>query len=200
MQNLDDSEEFFEVVQTSSNLSQTNITINNVKAEILLLFNKNSEDIDKVFEIIPESLPLQFKNVSLLISPMLIDLDNYYYIYDKKDDLVKKLYEDEIYYPDDFIKLINDNNISNFRQLDYIIDKYVVLTKDTNILNIKDKFTFIKNENNTLDDANNSRTVTYISSNYEMNINGLNSHVDMLIEVENKKSKIKYFDFYFRNK
>ena len=135
-----------------------------------------------------DNIPLEFENIRLNISINEINYKDYYNLNDK---LLKQKIDDEfnknINYTYDFFLLINKQKITSFRQIDYIINDYITLTKDKNILNIKDKFTYL--------DMNDTNS-TYVSCKYDIDISGLKSHTDMIFKVGEKKPMS--FDFYFK--
>ena len=188
LKNLNDSEKFFKVIQISTSLTQTNITVKNVQKEILKLFKKEKDNTDKLFKFLPETLPLQFENIRLTIKINEINYKDYYNLNDK---LLNKKTDDEfnknVNYTYDFFSLINKQKITNFRQIDYIIDDYIRITKDKDILNIKDKFTYL--------DMNDTNS-TYVSCKYDIDVSGLKSHVDMIFKVG--ETKTMSYDFYLK--
>ncbi len=191
MKNLDDSEEFINIMQTSSKFTQTNILVNNTKNIIIeLIKDKNlNEILDSLQRTKINILPLFYKDISVFIKvPVELDFNENYYLNAKnKSKLIKQLYDDEVYYPDDFVKIYKDKNITNFRQINYILDEYVSTTKDTNILKIQDKFNFISIDENT----------TAYRCDYDIDVSGLKSHVNMIVTLKNNKTDV-ILDFYFK--
>jgi hypothetical protein len=187
LKNLSDSDKFLKVVQTSSSLTQTNLTVINIQNEILKLFKKEQNNLDKLFKFLPETLPLNFENINIKIDTNQIDPKNYYNLNDK---LLKTKIDNEfkknINYMYDFFSLSKDKNISSFKQIDYIINEYIDITTDKDILNIKDKFIYFDTN-----DTNN----TYVSCNYDLDVSGLKSHSNMIFKVGELKPMVFYFYF-----
>jgi len=187
LDNLKDSEKFISISQNNSNLTQTNITILNLNAELKkLLNNVDKKYFDEIFE------KLQF--VSSFGNVVISNIKFYEYNLNDKYDIQKNYNStsdldiiENINYKYDLYELAKNKSILNNRQVDNIIDEYVRLTSDKKILNIKDKFTF------KLKDYNSSKT--YLSYNYDLQINNINSHIDVIFEHKSKKNI--YFDFYF---
>ena len=189
LKNLNDSEKFFKVIQTSTALTQTNITINNIKNEILTLFKKEKNNLDKVFEFLPEILPLEFENIKSIISINQIYPKDYYNLNDKLlNTKIDDEFKQNVNYTYDFFSLIKKRKITNYRQINYIIDEYITLTKDDKITNIQDKFIYFD-----MNDTN----ATYVSCKYDIDVSGLKSHVNMIFKASDTKPLS--LDIYFKN-
>jgi hypothetical protein len=188
VKNLQDTEDFIDMSQTTTSLTQTNITIKNVEKEILTLLKKHQNNLDFLFEQIPDTLPLSFANIDLFISIKELQKDtNYYNLSDKNlPNNIDVDFNENINYTYDFFELTKDKNITNFRQIDSIVQDYIKLTQDSKILNIKDKFLF--------EDYNESNR--YIFCDYTIDISSTKSKVNMIIEVKESQTKTVYFDFY----
>ena len=187
LDNLKDSEKYISISQNNSNLTQTNISILNLNAELKKLLNKiNKNDLDEVFEKLQFIPP--FGNV------VISNIKFSKYTLEEKYDIQKNYNAtsdtdiiDNINYRYDLYELAKNKVILNNRQVDNIIDEYINLTSDNKILNIKDKFTFKLKDYNS--------TKTYISYNYNLQVNNINSHIDVIFEHKTKQNL--YFDFYF---
>ena len=187
LDNLKDSEKYINISQNNSNLTQTNVTILNLNNEMKKLLNKiNKNDLDEIFDKLKFIPP--FGNV--IISN--IELEQYN-LEDKYD--IQKNYSEttntniieNIDYRYDLYEISKKKIISNYRQVENIINEYIKLTGDNKILNIKDQFTFKLKDYNS--------TKTYISYNYDLKINNINSHIDIVFE--HKSNKDIFYDFYF---
>ena len=196
LKNLDDSNEFINISQDTYNLTQTNITVNNVKDEVLKLFKNKKDNIDYLLGVLPNNLPLNFKNIMLQINITKIEPDELYNLNNPNiSDNIDDNMTNNIYYTYDFFSLIKDKNITNFRQIDSLVNEYIFITKDKKILNIKDKFSFL--DFNTSIDNNNSNTNIYIKCDYNIDVNGLKSNANMIFKVGDLHTM--YFDFYLKN-
>jgi len=182
LQNLKDSEKFFSLVKTNTNLTQTKVTIDNVNSEIIKFFNKyKDENLDDIFQRVPEILPLNYANINLSIKLTQLNLENKIYLNDK--NISKKIdYHsiDNSYY---FTSLLKDINVTNDKQVHKLVDDYYHYTKDKRIFELQDQLTFLQPAQD------------YIKCEYTIDINGLKSYVIMIFRF--KSTKITYLDFYF---
>ena len=187
LDNLKDSEKYIAISQNNSNLTQTNISILNLNTELKKLLNKiNKNDLNEVFDKLQFIPP--FGNVVISnIKFNQYNLEKQYDIQKNYNSTLDINIIENVSYRYDLYKLGKNKVILNNIQVDNIIDEYINLTSDNKILNIKDKFTF------KLKDYNSSKT--YISYNYDLQINNINSHIDVIFEHKTKKNL--YFDFYF---
>jgi len=189
LKNLSDSEEFINISNTTTNLTQTNITIYNVKNEVMKLFKDKKDDVDMLLATLPNNLPLSYENIKIQINIKEIYPDELYNLNDVNlSRNIDSNMSENIDYTHDFFSIIKDKNITNNRQIDFIVDKYISLTKDTKILNIKEKFTYI--------DFNDSNA-TYISCKYDIDVGGLKSNSNVVFKVGDLNETS--FDFYFKN-
>ncbi len=183
-QNLKDSKKFLDQVSYESSLSQLQITIDNIKEEIPKYFKKNKEDVETILEN-SQSVPLKFGNVNVLLSITKYDLpqfdiNNLNALLISSDD-----FSNNINYKYDFLQIIDehkkDGNYTNNSQVSQTIEEYIKLTKDKDILKIKDDFTFIK-------DAN----ITLLKCDCELKVDAINSNISFVFDLNS--SSIKDFN------
>jgi len=199
LKNLKDSENFFKVIGTDTSLTQTQITITNVNKEIQEFFkSKKDEDIDEILSNMPEEIPFILnENITIILSISKYQKEITHNVNDINDTYQNNEFNENIDYPSIFFeilkekrKILKDKNITNIHQVQSIIDEYIFKTKDKRILNIKDNFSYFTISTDTND--------TYISCNYDININNINSTVNMIFKVGDTNTS-KSFDFNFRN-
>jgi len=205
LKNLKDSEKFFNVIGTNIDLVQTQITITNVNEEIMSFFkDKKDEDISSFLEQIPENIPFIISNnIKVIITIQEYKNDNLHYLNNMTSGYSKNNFLLNIDYANVFFDIVEEkkkilsknksnlNLISSKQQITSIIDEYIAKTRDTRILNIKDNFTHFPIP----EDSND----TFISCKYDININNINSSVDMVFKVGDTNTT-KAFSFNFRNK
>ena len=149
LQNLDDTDKFLDEVSRDTSLSQIQITIDNVKKEIPDFFNKNKENIDEILEN-TSIVPFEVGDVNLLLNITEYTLPPFNINKLNTAITTSESFINNINYKYDFLQLVNKNKpYSNNNQIQQIIDEYIKLTKDSDILNIKDDFTYMKDANGT---------------------------------------------------
>ncbi len=185
LQNLKDTDKFLDEISFDSSLSQVQITIDNIQQEVPNFLNKNKENIDVILEN-TEAIPLQFGNIDILLNIVDYTLP-LFNINDINSTSITTITDERfinnVNYQYDFLELIKTHQpYKNNNQIQQTLKEYVTLTKDTDILKIKDEFTYLK-------DTNNSR---YIQCNYLLKVDEIDVKVDFIFEL-NKKS-IKEFN------
>ncbi|MEA3498915.1 MAG: hypothetical protein U9R16_07650 [Campylobacterota bacterium] len=143
LQNLDDTDQYLDETKSQNMIAQTQITIQNIKEEIPKYLKKNKENIDEILEN-TENIPLKFGNVDIKLSIQeyelpLFDINNLTKQIKDSDEFVNNITNQY-----DFLEIIKQNKYTNQKQIDQSINEYIKLTRDKNILNIKDMFTYIK--------------------------------------------------------
>ncbi len=186
LQNLKDTEDFLDEISSQSSLSQVQITINNINTEIPKYLKSNSDNIDDILAN-AKAVPLQFGNVDILLS-----IEEYilpqFYINNLTDDMMAEDdFMNNINYQYDFLEIVKKNNkkkdkYKNNNQIQHTIQEYIKLTKDSDILNIKDEFTYIKEDEN----------ITLIQCDYSLSIDDKNCSVSFIFDLGT--SKIKEFN------
>ena len=180
-------------------LTQTQITIKNVNDEIKKFFDlKKDEDIEEILSKIPEEIPFILNDdIMIMLSISKYQKDTIHNVNDINDTYQNNEFNENIDYPSIFFeilkekkKILKDRNITNNHQVQSIIEEYIAKTRDNRILNIKDNFSYFTIPSDTND--------TYITCNYDMNINNMSSTVNMVFKVGDTNTS-KSFDFNFRN-
>jgi hypothetical protein len=189
IQNLKDTDKLVNDLNYDNALSQIQITISDVQREVLKYFkNKSEEDIDIILEN-TSMIPLSFGNVNISLSIEDYEVPpfnlNKLTLEDKQDDL----YINNINYKYDFETIVNRSKVKNVdkytnqNQVYETIEEYIRTTKDQEILNIKDKFTFI-------DDINNS--IRFIKCSYSIDVESIKADVYFIFDSNN--TGVKDFD------
>ena len=192
MDNLKDSEKFIDNSQNSINFTQTNISILNINEQLIKQLNEiDKNDLEVAFEYIQL---LNVKTIGTMnisnLNPSILNIQSYYDITKDYTNTLDTYLIDNIDYRYDLFALTKDINITNNRQLQNVISEYIEQTKDDKILNILEDNKFLVKYYQYKDTNN---TKTFISCNYDIKVNNLKSHVDLIFE---HKKDIKYFDFY----
>jgi len=188
LDNLKDNDQFINSTKITPSLVQINISIKNINKEIYKLFNKiDKNDIDEITQQIPPTLPYG----DIVVSNILVKTLDFTNKYDMNKDYTQtndmNLIEN-INFLYDFNEITKNNKTTNNRQKDYLINKYIKLTQDEKIINIKDDFVV------NLVDYNLSKK--YISCSYDLEVENITTHIDYIFE---HKGKDQYFDFYFKS-
>ena len=148
LQNLQNTEKYLDTISFDTKLSQTQITMDNIQKEIPKFFKKHKDEIDTLLEN-TEILPLSFGNVNVLLNieefvePQ-FDINNLTDQLMAEDDFVMN-----VNYKFKFKEMVdkrkeNQFKYENNKQIQQTIQEYIKVTQDTDILKIKDEFTFIK--------------------------------------------------------
>jgi len=198
LKNLDDSEQFFKVVDTDISLVQTKLLIDDTNREIMNFFKDNKNNMDTILENIPPSLPLYIiDDIIITINIEEYYPENYININDinsteKSEDFIK--YVDFKFRYFEILKkqLKEYKKITNQKQINNILDQYIMATKDDRILEFKDKLIYQKFN---IDDNTSER---FIKCSYDLDVKNISSSIDMIFEVG--KNNFLSRDFYFRNK
>jgi len=196
MDNLKDSEKFINTSSNSSNYTQMNVSVKNINDELVKELNKISkEDLQTAFTKVKllNAIPLENIKISNL-EPKILKQGDYYDIEKNYSNTQDVYLIENIDYRYDLYYLIKDKNITNNRQIQGIVDEYIKISKDDKILKILEDNKFLANYNRYTDSNN---TKTFIICNYDLQINNLKAHIDMIFE---HKKDIKYFDFYIIGK
>ncbi|VAY86211.1 hypothetical protein MNB_ARC-1_870 [hydrothermal vent metagenome] len=163
IKNLDDTEKFLNIIDSRNSLTQTQITINNIRNEIPEFFKNNKENVDDILQY-TQNLPLVYGDMDLILhitehNVSQFNINNTYDSNDTNDShylddfnasiTSNKDYINNINYPYDFKRIIKKTKkkygkYKNKMQIEQTIQEYIKLTNDIAILNIKDKFTVLK--------------------------------------------------------
>jgi hypothetical protein len=181
LKNMDDSQKLIKSASFDKSISQVLITIENINQEIPRFLQKNKDNID---EILAQTiaLPFNFNNVDILLNISEYTPKEFNLNHLPKDIRSKSDFLNNVGFSYEFFQIINNHKYTNQREVDQVIDQYIYQTNDTNILNIKDKFGFI-------DDQNIS---TLIECDYSINVDDINLDASLIFDLNS--SKIKAFD------
>ncbi len=172
VKNLEITDQFLQISTKNVNIKQLEISIKDINREILNLFkDKDSALLDDM----PPTIPFSYGNVEVVL-----ELESYTkqtYKLDKNLGSKTDDYFNSYIDRNSLLSIIKDLNITNQKQVDYVIEQYIDKTNDRKILEIKDNLTYF--------DLNNSKR--YISCKYDINIDGLEAKVDMVFEPNTKK-------------
>jgi hypothetical protein len=182
--NLENTDEFMDEVGVNSSLSQLNITINNVNTQIMKIIKKIDENghLDDVLSVI-ETIPLSYGNVKVLINLEEYSNEGNYNLNDVNlSQNLDSLFVENVLYQYDFFEVYLKNyrkeygKFTNQKQVNYFLNEYQKETRDDMIHNIKDNFTYVTNDSNS----------TYLNCNYTVDINNIQSDVNMIFSTDGK--------------
>jgi hypothetical protein len=194
VKNMDSSEKILKNANVNTSLIQLQRGITNINNEVIKLFHKYRNNIneDEFWEKIPASLPLSYGKINAVLNVSLYDPEDYL-PFDK--NLTKKIrqYHPQIYL-DEFTlnRFIAEHNITNKKQIDFVVDKYIEYVKDDKILELDELFvaqdlpTSVRENNET----NNTIDKDYVKVNYTLQIDTLEAKVNMVFDVDSKEKKI----------
>jgi len=135
---LNNNEKLIKYCNFDTTLTQFNILIKDINNEVLK-YMKQAESLD---DNLPQTIPINIKNINIVLSLELIDLQEHIVL----DGKLKNIEQNEqILNNIDFLydfKQIFKTKVSNFRQINYLINQYIKLTQDKNILKIKHLFIY----------------------------------------------------------
>lgn len=175
LKNLEKSEELIQIVGKNSQIEQLELSIEDINREIIEMFKKNGK---KDLVDIPPFIPFEYGNVKVFLT-----LEEYNFKTYKLDQNLSKNLDsefDEYVNKNIFLKLIEDRNITNQRQIDFVVDEYIDEVDDTKILEIKDRFVYR--------DFNGSGN--YVKCSYQLEIDGLKASMNnMVIDMNSYKIK-----------
>jgi len=176
VKNLEITDEFINVSAKNSNIKQLEISIKDINYEILKLFKEKDGAILNDF---PPVIPFEYGNIQVELhleqySKKTYKLDN---------NLAKNIDGFFLDYIDRsiFLGIVQEKNITNQRQVDFVIEEYINKTNDYRILDIQEQLTYV--------DLNKT---SYIACKYTLDIDGLKADVDMIFEPNTKKIEKPY--------
>ena len=171
LKNLEKSEELIQIANKESQIKQLELSVEDINREIIDMFKKNGK---KDLLDVPPLIPFDYGNIKVVLT--IEEYNQRTYKFEK--NTIKNLDEEFNYYVDRsrFLKFIEDKNITNQRQIDFIVDEYINEVDDTKILEIKDRLVYT--------DLNGSNN--YAKCSYELEIDGLKASVkNMIFEMSN---------------
>jgi len=184
LKNIDYSEKLISYSSGTSSLVQIQRSIKNIDEEIEKLFTKSGYEMDQIFELIPESLPLSYGNINANISLELLEPSLYYTL---DENTTKNIAEYDLAYvvdPYSFSNMVAKKNATNQQQVDTLIDQYADYIRDDRIYEIKDKFVPFKIDDNG----------SYIRSNYSVSINNVSAKVFSILQIVDGKAQKKLYN------
>jgi len=184
LQNLDDTNQYLDEVNSQNSISQTQITIQNIMEEIPKYLKKNKDDIEKILENTEEGIPLSIGNINIFLTIKEATIADFYINDLTKEDIKSDEFVNNISSEYEFLKIVNkykenNNTYTNQKQINQIIKEYIKQTRDEDILKIKDKFTFIKKD----------KESTLIQCDCVLTINGEDIRISFIYDI-NAKDKV----------
>jgi len=172
--NLKTTDNFLSLKETNLNIKQFELSVNDINREILKMFKDKNSDI---LVNLPPIIPFSYGNIEVeLYLSKYDDISHYLVDYNrlKVDDYFTSHID-----KNRFLEVIKDKNITNQNQIDAVISEYITLTKDDEILKIKDNLTYF--------DTNESG---YILCKYNLIIDGLEGQVKMVFKANSGKENV----------
>lgn len=185
VKNVDSSDKILKNANLNTTLVQLQLGVNNINTQVMNLFSEHQSKIDDdiFWENVPETLPLEYGKLKAFISIQPYEQENLI-LFDKNVTQGIKNYYPEMYVDEYNLKrFISEHNITNKKQINFVLDKYVDYVKDDKILELKDSFVAKK-----YDDKNN--TVNFIQLDYIIEINNFSANVNTIINVQDKKQEL----------
>jgi hypothetical protein len=173
VKNLAITDEFIDISAKNSNIKQLEISIKDINDAVLNLFRDKDANILNDF---PQTIPFTYGNITVELH-----LESYLKKTYKLDGNVANnidSYFTGFINRNAFLEVLQDKNITNQKQVDFVIDEYIHKTNDYKILDIQDQLTYV--------DLN---ATSYISCKYHLDIDGLKADVDMLFEPNKNQLK-----------
>jgi hypothetical protein len=173
VKNLAITDGFINTTAKNSNIKQLELSIKDINGEILKLFKDKDSGILNDF---PPTIPFSYGNIDVELS-----LEPYSQKTYKLDKNFSSKFDGDLSYyvnKNALLEVIGDKNITNQKQVDFIIDEYIYKTNDYRILEIEDRLTYL--------DLNQTN---YISCKYALDIDGLRADVEMIFEPNKNKVK-----------
>ncbi len=185
LQNLKDTDDYLNTLTFDASLSQTQITMDNMMDEIPKYLKANIDNIDIILEN-SSAVPLNFENIDIVLNISEYEFAQFNINNLTQEQITSEDFVNNINYRYDFLEIVKSNKLLlkdkkyiSQAQIQQTIREYVEETKDIDILNIKDDFTF-------LEDINNSRL---IECNYILNANNTASEVSFIFDLNSTKIK-----------
>ena len=184
LKNIEHSEKLISYSNATSSLVQIQKSIDNIDQEIEKLFTKSGYEMDQIFELIPETLPLSYGNINANISLELLEPSLHYTL---DANTTNNIAEYDLAYvvdPYSFSNMVAKKNATNQQQVDTLIDEYADYIRDDRIYEIKDKFVPFKIDDNG----------SYIRSNYSVSINNVSAKVSSVLQIVDGKAQKKLYN------
>jgi len=189
LQNLKQNDKFIKIVNSNIALTQTQILIQNINKEIIKYLKPYSSD--DVLSKLPIELPFKLtNNINIMIQIDKFNDKDYIYLDDLKSKNTTEDFNQNVDYRYIFFQILSKYKYTTSQaQVDYIINKYIEQTKDTRILNIKDKFRY--------GSYSSYKDGLFLQCIYTLDIDGIKSKVNILFK--HKTNKVIKQIFYFRD-
>jgi len=187
LKNLNDSEEFINEVSINSSLTQTLLTITDVKEEIFGYLKNHKDNLETILENISEGIPLSYGSVDMMLMLQSYEPREFNLNELNQTKFIDFLIQNEIEYPDKFYKMANDVNYTNSKQIDDTISSYIEETDDKKIALLRDEFAFFSI------DSNNSEVV---KCEFDIEVSEVSSKAMYIYDVKNEE--VIDFEFSFK--
>lgn len=184
LSNLDLINNLIEKKQTSKNLSAAVFISKDINNQILEIVKNNKEDIDNLLDEqgLIASFDLSYEDNALFINY----LQYHYKNYSIKKDIQSLSQEFYRYLKDNnYITIKNkkiDTDISNYKQLNYIISDYLAKNEDNIIEGQKNNITYKDEMRYTLDDEDNEKDINYYECVYTFSYQGISYSVEIIFD------------------
>lgn len=191
LKNLDDTDTILEKQNYTLNNTQVLIAIKNVQSEVGRLILENKENVDDALEddIFETPLPINIEDLDIKFSVKKYERTDINDINKKDSKTVQNLFLDnDIFDYSDFEEiykeklLASNQKVETTKQVDDIINTFIMRTENQRIYSIVDELGFFSDE-----------------SLYELDINtkylGSNASAYYILD---KEGKVKYFDISFK--
>ncbi len=192
LKNLDDTDKFLEKQNYILNNTQVLISVKNIKNEVAKLLNENKDDIDDALKDGAITLPINIQDLSItsiLEKYVKIDINE---MKNKDSKVVEDFFiSNDIFdyalfksiYNEKIEELIEDNKkVNNSKQLDDIINTFIMKSQKKDILNIKNSLGFLNPDN-------------LYELNIEINFNNAKAQAYYILKND---GKVQYFDISFK--
>jgi len=162
LQNLDDTDTFLKKQNYIVDNTQVLISIKDTKNEVAKLIKRYKDDIDEALEtdfFANNYIPINLSNLNVTFKLSKYDSIDINNINEKESNNILRTFNENNVYNFDLFKQIynekiefnskkSDNNkIQNHKQLDDIINTFIIRSSSDDILRIKDSLGFIKSDN-----------------------------------------------------
>jgi len=191
LKNLDDTDVFLEKQNYSLNNTQVLIAIKNTKNEVSKLLKEHKDSIDKVLEneVLQTGIPIKIDDLDINFGIKKYEKLDINEIRNKDSQIVEEYFASNNIFDYELFKDIykkkletEDKKIETSKQLDDIINAFIIKSYSEEILKIKDDLGFFKSEDL-----------------YELSIDAkYNSAVASAYYILKNDGKVKYFDISFK--
>ena len=191
IQNITSSEKVLKNANVNTTLVQFQRGIANINNEVIKLFYQNRSNVqnDEFWKNIPPTLPLNYGNIQAILNVASFDPDSYLTFDSNLSIQIQERYP-ELYLDDYTLKrFINEYNVTNQKQINFVLDKYIDYVKDDRILELQDQF-ITTNLPTSIIENNASVEKNYVQVDYSLNIDNLEAKVNLVFDVDTKEKKI----------